>query len=159
MDKNIFYLLIDIDGLRNDVFQEAMFRKSIPNIDLLLKGLPDKNSINIPLTSTAPSITFSAQASIFTGNNSREHGIPGNQFFDRFGKLNSGRPRFYTFDVGVQLGFMDAIRVFSDGLASKLLRVETIYTDLNKKGMRSVVAGNMYATGAEWINLAIFCFI
>lgn len=146
-----FYLLIDLDGLRNDVFQEALALGNIPNLTWLLKGLADANSLNLPLVSTAPSITFSAQASIFTGQDPRDHGVPGNQFFDRFGTFTGGQPRFYTFDVGDQLGFLDAIRVFTSGLASSVLQAETIYQDLQKKGFRSVVAGNMYAAGAEWL--------
>lgn len=151
MSATPFFLLIDIDGLRYDVFQAALAEGRIPNLSQLLGQLPEGASINIPVSSTAPSITFCAQASIFTGSHPREHGIPGNQFFDRFGDTNQGRPRFYTFDVGDQLGYLDSIQVFTDGLAANLLQVETLYEKLAARGMVSVVAGNMYASGAEWV--------
>ena len=76
-------LLIDIDGLRYDVFKQALDSNAIPNIQRALGSSADLKAF--PLISTAPSITFCAQASIFTGASPNQHGINGNQFFDRFG--------------------------------------------------------------------------
>ncbi len=155
-------LLIDVDGLRPDVFSTALQNGELPGFSNLLGGERLERSLLQPALSTAPSITFSSQASLFTGAHPAQHGIPGNQFFDRFGKHNQGAPRHYAFDVGDILAVEDAIQVFSDGLASKFLEAPTIYEKLGASGWRSVVAGHMYASGAEtWLkpsllNLARF---
>ena len=100
----------------------------------------------------APSITFCSQACLFTGAHPKENGIPGNQFFDRFGQYGDGEPRHYAFDVGDTLAADDAVRVFTDGLAARCLQTPTLYEKLKERGWQSVVSGNMYATGAEtWL--------
>ncbi len=141
------YLLIDIDGLRPDVFRQALDAGSVPNLARLVgRGL------HIPITAPAPSITFCSQACLFTGAHPAQHGIPGNQFFDRFGGGFAGAPRHFAFDVGDTLAVDDAVRVFSDGLAAGRLEARTIYERLASQGRTSLVAGNMYARGAtRWI--------
>lgn len=151
-------LWIDIDGLRPDVFADALQSGRIPH----LAGLLGDERLVHPVLAPAPSITFASQASIFTGAHPGQHGITGNQFFDRFGLESNQTPRQYAFDVGDTLAADDAVRVFSDGLASKCLQTETIYEHLEVRGWRSVVVGHMYARGAsQWIrpsltNLARF---
>ncbi len=151
-------LWIDIDGLRPDVFAQALEAGRIPH----LAGLLGDERLIHPVLAPAPSITFASQASIFTGAHPSQHGIAGNQFFDRFGLQSDQTPRQYAFDVGDTLAADDAVRVFSGGLASKCLQVETIYEQLAKRGWHSIVVGHMYARGASrWIrpsltNLARF---
>ncbi|MEM7801245.1 MAG: alkaline phosphatase family protein [Chloroflexota bacterium] len=145
-------ILLDIDGLRHDVLQEALALGKVPNIARLLGGSDLSHGLLMPVTAPAPSITFCSQASLFTGTHPKAHGIPGNQFFDRFGKYGDGTPRHYAFDVGDQLAVDDAVGVYTHGLAAKCLQVPTVYERLSYKGWRSVVAGNMYATGADrWV--------
>jgi hypothetical protein len=145
-------LLIDIDGLRQDVFQKALQENRIPHLARLLGGADVARGALIPALAPAPSITFCSQACLFTGTHPKEHGIPGNQFFDRFGTHNDGRPRHYAFDVGDTLSADDAVRVFTDALASNCLQAPTLYQHLAERGWRSVVSGNMYATGADtWL--------
>ncbi|MBC8504987.1 MAG: alkaline phosphatase family protein [Anaerolineales bacterium] len=145
-------LLIDIDGLRSDVFAAALKSERIPNIAQLLGGSKVAPGAQIPVLAPAPSITFCSQASLFTGTHPSQHGIPGNQFFDRFGTYSNGVPRHYAFDVGDTLAADDAVCVFTDGLAAKCLQKPTLYQQLVERGWQSVVAGNMYATGAKaWI--------
>ena len=140
------FILIDIDGLRPDVFQEALADDAVPNLGRLVGG-----GLHVPITAPAPSITFCSQACLFTGAHPDRHGIPGNQFFDRFG-VNGGPPRHYAFDIGDSLAVDDAVRVFTDSLAGDRLQVSTIYERFAAAGKRSVVAGNMYARGADaWI--------
>jgi hypothetical protein len=145
-------LLIDIDGLRADVFSNALAQERIPHIARLLGTAGLEWGVGIPALAPAPSITFTSQASLFTGAHPSQHGIPGNQFFDRFGQQSQGVPRHYAFDVGDTLAADDAVRVFTDGLAARCLSVPTLYSRLNDWGYRSVVGGNMYATGADaWL--------
>jgi hypothetical protein len=151
-------LWIDIDGLRPDVFADALENGKISN----LAGLLGKDRLVYPVLAPAPSITFTSQASIFTGSHPSQHGISGNQFFDRFGLQSHQTPRQYAFDVGDTLAADDAVRVFSDNLASNCLQTPTIYEILAEHGWQSVVVGHMYARGAsQWLrpsltNLARF---
>lgn len=145
-------LLIDIDGLRPDVFSAALASGRLPHIEKLLGGPQLAKGVQVPALATAPSITFCSQASLFTGAHPGQHGIPGNQFFDRFGSRNQGVPRHYAFDVGDTLAADDAVLVFTHGLASDCLCVPTLYQRFQDWGWRSVVGGHMYAAGAEtWI--------
>ena len=143
-------LLIDIDGLRPDVFQHALERDEIPNIARILGGRNGVHGLQIPIVSNAPSITFCCQASLFTGAHPKEHGVPGNQFFDRFG-TDGKHPDFYAFDVGDTLEADDAVKVFTHGLASQRLQVPTFYEEMEEIGKHSVVVSNMYGQGAKWI--------
>ncbi|MFQ5615911.1 MAG: alkaline phosphatase family protein [Anaerolineales bacterium] len=145
-------LLIDIDGLRPDVFRDALDAGHIPNIARLLGGRGLARGVQIPIVAPVPSITFCSQACLFTGTHPRQHGIPGNQFFDRFGTYNNGIPRHFAFDVGDTLAVDDAVRVFTGGLAASRLMEPTFYEQMAARGKTSVVAGNMYARGAQtWL--------
>ena len=146
------FLLIDIDGLRPDVFHASLEAGEIPNLARLVGG-----GLHVEITAPAPSITFCSQACLFTGAHPDEHGVPGNQFFDRFGSGFAGAPRHYAFDIGDTLAVDDAVLVFTSSLAGDRLQRSTIYERFSEKGKTSVVAGNMYARGAtDWIkpNLA-----
>lgn len=145
-------LLLDIDGLRADVFSTAFDNERLPNLKKVLLGNRESKILKIPALAPAPSITFSSQASLFTGYHPSQHCVPGNQFFDRFGVNSGDQPRFYAFDVGDTLEVDDAVQVFTDGLASNCLAVPTIYERFSDWGWTSVVVGNMYAKGADhWI--------
>jgi hypothetical protein len=145
-------LLLDIDGLRSDVFNAALQADCIPNIARLVGGPDLEKGVQIAVVAPAPSITFTSQASLFTGAHPSQHGIPGNQFFDRFGTHSSGLPRHYAFDIGDSLAVDDAVRVFTDKLAMQCVQTPTLYERLSEWGWRAVVAGHMYARGAEtWL--------
>jgi hypothetical protein len=144
--------LIDIDGLRSEIFTAALTDGGLPHLARLVGGVNFERGVQVPALAPAPSITFCSQASLFTGAHPSQHGIPGNQYFDRFGTRNGGKPRHYAFDVGDTLAVDDAVQVFMNGLASECLRVPTMYERFTDYGWRSVVAGNMYAKGAAtWI--------
>ena len=148
-------LIIDLDGLRQDVFSRALQDGSIPNLSRLVGDVHAANGAHLQVTSTAPSITFCAQTTIFTGLQPNQHGVAGNQFFDRFGETNHGKPRFYAFDVGDTLAVKDAVEVFvEDGLLSKVLNPQnlTLYELAAQHGMDALVAYHMLARGAKtWI--------
>ncbi|MDJ0756565.1 MAG: alkaline phosphatase family protein [Ardenticatenaceae bacterium] len=151
MKSNVKHtLLIDIDGLRWDVFQQGLIKNQLPNLQKMLG-----NSVfQSPITSTASSITFAAQASLITGEHPEYHGIPGNQFFDRFGDEDS-QPRFYAFDMGETLDIGSAVGVFTQGLANQRLKCKTIFERLAQYDLNSVVATHMYAKGATWLQPAV----
>lgn len=144
-------VIIDVDGLRRDVFLKSLDEGAIPNIARIVGGRDGARACHVDAVSTAPSITFTAQASIVTGEHPRAHGIPGNESFDRFGRISGGRPRHFGFDVGDTLAVDDAVAVFASGLASRFLRGEmpTIYEMAARRGVDSAVFYHMYARGAE----------
>lgn len=142
--------LIDIDGLRRDVWQKAIEQKQLPHLAQLFGGADFDRALHVASTAPAPSITFCSQACLFTGAHPREHAVPGNQFFDRFAPQQS--PRHYAFDVGDTLAVDDAIMVFTHGLAGERLKASTIYERLAAQGRTSWVVGNMYGRGATtWL--------
>ncbi len=143
-------VIIDIDGLRRDVFLRALENGEVPHIARIVGDRESANACHIEAVSTAPSITFTAQASIVTGRHPREHGIPGNESFDRFGRISNGRPRHFGFDVGDTLAVDDAVNVFADGLASRFLNraTPTLYELSAARGLTSAVFYHMYARGA-----------
>jgi hypothetical protein len=155
-------VLIDIDGLCAEVLEDALKSGRAPNLRRLLGGEGFERGLLYPLLAPAPSITFTSQASLFTGAHPAWHGIPGNQFFDRFGAYSDGQPRHYAFDVGDRLAVDDAVRVFTDGLAANCLLAPTLYERAAVLGFSSRVAAHMYARGAaQWlkpslVNLARF---
>jgi hypothetical protein len=158
-------LILDIDGLRQDVFHRALaeghkghegHEGHSPNLARLLGGVDAACGLHLDPLSPAPSITFAAQTTIFTGLPPGQHGIAGNEFFDRFGLRNDGKPRFYAFDVGDALAVEDAVEVFtgSTGLVGQILapEVPTLYELAAAHGLTSLVVYNMIARGAtHWI--------
>ncbi|MBE0698527.1 MAG: alkaline phosphatase family protein [Anaerolineaceae bacterium] len=149
-------LVIDIDGLRQDVFHQALVEHRIPNLARLLGGAEKNYGFHLDPVSSFPSITFCAQSTIFTGQNPAAHGIPGNQFFDRFGRNTGGVPRFYAFDVGDALAYDDAVFTFtgSIGLLGQTLDSSTLtlYEQAARHGLSATVVYHMVSRGAaHWI--------
>jgi hypothetical protein len=154
MEKPSRLVVIDIDGLRRDVFRAALDTGDLPNVERIVGGREGEAACHVDALSTAPSITFAAQASIFTGAHPGAHGVPGNESFDRLGRISQGKPRHFGFDVGDTLAVDDAMRVFTDGLASRFLNLKTptLYEAAAARGLTSTVAYNMYARGADtWL--------
>ncbi len=147
-------VIVDVDGLRRDVFRAAIAEGDVPHIGRIVGGQAGTRACHVDALSTAPSITFAAQASMFTGQHPGVHGIAGNESFDRLGRISGGRPRHFGFDVGYTLAVDDAVRVFTDGLAAQFLSTEapTLYEMASASGLTSAVAYNMYARGADaWL--------
>ena len=140
-----------IDGLRPDALAEAVQAGEVPHFEALL-GTGKRHGWLTSVLAPAPSITFASQASLVTGAHPRQHDVPGNQFFDRFGMHHGGKARHYAFDVGDTLEVDDAVEVFTRGLASRCLGARTLYERAGSRGQRSVVVGHMYANGADrWL--------
>jgi hypothetical protein len=154
VEKPSRLVVINLDGLRRDVFRDTLAAGALPNVERIVGGRAGDKACHVDALSTAPSITFAAQASIFTGQHPGAHGIAGNESFDRLGRISDGRPRHLGFDVGYTLAVDDAVRVFTDGLASQYLSAgtSTLYETLSAHGLTSTVVYHMYARGADtWI--------
>lgn len=152
-------VIFAIDGLAGDVFHHSMQAGDLPNISRLFAGESTAAVMHLNAVSTAPSITFCSHTSIFTGLQPKQHGILGNQFFDRFGMHFGGVPRFYAFDLGGTYEIDDALNVFlGKGLINKLLPKDrqTIYEAAGKAGLSSLVAYNMLSRGAStWLKPSV----
>lgn len=147
-------VIIDVDGLRRDAFRNTLAAGELPNVERIVGGRAGETACHVDALSTAPSITFAAQASIFTGQHPGVHSVAGNESFDRLGRISDGHPRHFGFDVGYTLAVDDAVLVFTDGLASRLLnnRTPTLYETASAHGLTSAVAYHMYARGADtWL--------
>src|SRR5439155_3977115 len=118
-----------------------------------LRRLNGDAPYHISALSTAPSITFAAQASIVTGAHPASHWMSGNQLFDRFGTLTGGKPRFYGFDVGDTMEYEDAVGVFANNLADRMLNpdVPTLYDTAAHHGKHSMVIYHEYGRGAQQV--------
>ncbi|MBN1810341.1 MAG: alkaline phosphatase family protein [Anaerolineae bacterium] len=155
MRKPSRLVIIDLDGLRRDAFRTTLAAGDLPNVERIVDGRDGTMACHVDALSTVPSITFTAQASIFTGQHPAAHGIAGNESFDRLGRISEGRPRHFGFDVGYTLAVDDAVAVFTGaGLASRLLSRETptLYEIASERGLTSTVVHHMYARGADaWL--------
>src|SRR5574341_26074 len=143
-------VIIDIDGLRADVLQQALDGGRVPHLLRLVHAGGVSTAHTVAALSVAPSITFAAQASIFTGAHPGQHRVAGNQVFDRFGVISKGEPSYLGFDVGDTMAYDDAVEVFRSGLADRFLNpnTPTIYESALGHNKISLVAFNMYARGA-----------
>ena len=145
-------IIVNVDGLRPDVLSQELRAGTLPNFEALLGGHGAAERL-IPCVSTAPSITFCAQATIATGAHPCEHGIPGNDFFDRNGIATNGKPRHFGFDVGDTYAVNDAVSAFRTRLADATINraTPTIYESVTAVGGESLVAHSMYAKGAQYV--------
>lgn len=133
--------------------------------------------VNYALT-VLPSYTFACQAALFTGGAAAQHGIAGNEWFDRFSPSFSDADDFrrgysggsvqsvnqitrsyeHSFAGGADEGLCElALSPISagdfgwGGLCSTDLRVPTIYDRMSAaKGISSVIAYNMYHSATNY---------
>ncbi|MGF1507384.1 MAG: alkaline phosphatase family protein [Chloroflexi bacterium] len=145
MDRPERIVILDIDGLRRDVYEHMLGK--LPNLSRLFS-----NGVHLPVLSTAPSITFAAQAALFTGEHPSATLIPGNDCFDRIGNplIDDGHPRHYGFTVGDTKAYDDAVQVFAGGLVDRVLSsdIETLYETASAQGKTSIAAHHMITRGA-----------
>lgn len=140
-------VIIDIDGLRRDVFDTSYRAGRLKNFQRMLER-DGSLGTGTPFTAAAyfnnaraifPTVTFAGQASIFTGAYPKDHGIPGNAWFDRLtGQAveytsSSASLCVYTINAGCE-----------SGLANSSLQLPTIYEVAAQAGKRSVVVFSQY---------------
>lgn len=140
-------VIIDIDGLRPDVFKEALELGWLPTFEEIIGGRgyadPQENAHAIIVQDARtgfPSLTLPGHASIFTGCFTNKHGIYGNSWFDRR-KGKKGKSYHYLGSLKYDL-------------ANSHLRRKTIYDVAAKKGYDSIIGFNQYggkSNLATWI--------
>ena len=158
-------VIIDIDGLRADVLVEYLESQSSEGG--ALREITSKKIEMAKTTTVFPSVTFAAQASLFTGVYPQKHGITGNEWFDRTIVNKEHRSRSYTRTSVNSIN--DVLRVYGfrvcsqgrwpgicisdryrSGLANEDLEAKTIYEYAKEAGRKSVVSFNMYWKGLTW---------
>jgi len=136
-------IIIDVDGIRRDTFQQVYQSGSLPNFQrVFAQALWFDNA-----SSVLPTVTMAAQASIFTGSQPARHGVPGNQWFDR----SAGRLIDYMTPGGLICVY--GLTVLggagcSGGLANGHLLAPTIYEAAAQAGLTSAVYFSEYWKGA-----------
>ena len=146
-------VLVDIDGVRRDTFEDAYREGKLPNLGRILGDVGKGEEFSTSLwyenaTAVAPAVTMSGQASIFTGVIPARHGIPGNQWFDR----STDRIIDYFSATGAACvyGFLlISVRECSGGFANRHLNVPTIYESATAAGKSSIAVFSQYWKGAS----------
>jgi predicted AlkP superfamily pyrophosphatase or phosphodiesterase len=136
-------VIIDVDGIRRDTFEQAYRDGRLPNFQRIFA-----RALWFEKASTVlPSVTMAAQASIFTGTQPARHGVPGNQWFDR----GTGRLIDYMVPGGLVcvygLTVLGGARC-TGGLANAHLLAPTIYEAAAQAGLTSAVYYSQYWKGA-----------
>jgi predicted AlkP superfamily pyrophosphatase or phosphodiesterase len=136
-------VIIDVDGIRRDTFEQVYRDGRLPNFQrVFARALWFDNASTV-----LPSVTMAAQASIFTGTQPARHGIPGNQWFDR----SAGRLIDYMTPGGLvcvyALTLLGGARC-SGGLANGHLLAPSIYEAAAQAGLTSAVYFSQYWKGA-----------
>jgi predicted AlkP superfamily pyrophosphatase or phosphodiesterase len=136
-------VIIDVDGIRRDTFEQAYRDGPLPNFQRVFA-----QALWFDQASTVlPSVTMTAQASIFTGTPPARHGVPGNQWFDR----STGRLIDYMIPGGLICVYGLTVlggAACSGGLANGHLMVPTIYEAAAQAGLTSAVYFSQYWKGA-----------
>jgi predicted AlkP superfamily pyrophosphatase or phosphodiesterase len=136
-------VIIDVDGIRRDTFQQAYQDGRLPNFQrVFARALWFDNA-----SSVLPTVTMAAQASIFTGAQPARHGVPGNQWFDR----SAGRLVDYMSAGGLicvyGLTLLGGAQC-AGGLANGHLLAPTLYEAAAQAGLTSAVYFSQYWKGA-----------
>jgi len=166
--------IVDIDGMRQDIFYGVMAGSNAPEHLARIFGTTSRKTSPITVTrgtgkqaealrfthgymvrqatSTFPTYTFAAQAPIVTGALPKETGFPGNEWLDR--APTDGRPvRRYSFTggdsepgmSGIRFSVADTMASYStEGLANSMLRAPTVYDTLDAQGIQSLIGFHMY---------------
>ena len=136
-------VIIDVDGIRRDTFQQAYQDGRLPNFQrVFARALWFDNA-----SSVLPTVTMAAQASIFTGAQPARHGVPGNQWFDR------SADRLVDYMSAGGLICVYGLTVLggagcAGGLANGHLLAPSLYEAAAQAGLTSAVYFSQYWKGA-----------
>jgi hypothetical protein len=136
-------VLIDIDGLRRDTFEQTWRERPLPTLKRIFESaLWFRHAVTV-----MPSVTMAAQASIATGALPARHGVPGNRWYDR----ESGRLVDYFSSFGATCIYGYTILggdTCVDGLGNSHLQAPTLYEAAASRGFSSMVSYSQYWKGA-----------
>ncbi len=137
-------VLLDVDGVRRDTFEQVFAAGRLPNLARIF----DQAVWFERASTVTPSVTMAAQGTIATGVMPAQHGVIGNQWYDR----ESGR--LYDYMSAAGLSCVYGFTVLSGqeclgGLGNRHLLAKTIYEAAAERGFDSVVAYNQYWRGAS----------
>ena len=140
-------LVFAIDGLGRDEMSDILSSDSAPHTREFVGSASRGDSATYeraylaPQTLTVlPSSTISAWATIFTGADPGDTGIPGNEFFVR------EQGRFYAFAPTSVASRKHALEAVNDGLLNDLIEVPTLYEQLD---LRAHVSMSQVYRGAD----------
>jgi len=141
-------VIIDLDGVRRDTFEQTYLDGRLPNFQCILgSAVWFDNAVSV-----LPTVTMAGQASLFTGVLPATHGIMGNEWFDRA----AGRAVDYLTVTGVSCVYGFTLLAGSEcrgGLANRHLLFPTLYEAATAAGLRSTVVFNQYWKGATHVVL------
>jgi len=141
-------VIIDLDGIRGDTFEQTYLDGRLPNFRRILdSALWFDNAAAV-----FPTVTMAGQASLFTGVPPAMHGIIGNEWFDRA----AGRTVDYLTLSGVSCVYGFTLLAGSEcrgGLANGHLLSPTLYEAATAAGLNSTVVFNQYWKGATHVVL------
>jgi hypothetical protein len=135
--------IIDVDGVRRDTIEQLYDAGRLPNFRRILANARWFDRASTVL----PSVTMPAQAALFTGAPPEQHGIPGNQWYDR----NTGRLYDYVSPSGLACTYGFATMAgtrCTGGLGNLHLRAPTLYEAATRAGLTSEVVYSQYWKGA-----------
>ncbi|MBA3970374.1 MAG: alkaline phosphatase family protein [Gemmatimonadetes bacterium] len=143
-------LVFALDGVGEDELLHAIRGGGAPNIAALLgreTGEPGvyENAYSVPgVLSILPSTTLAAWTSLFTGEPPARTGVPGNEWFVR------EEMRFYAPAPVTVTEHGDAVKVYTDELLGRAVRVPTLYELAN---VRAYVSLSQIYRGADLLTI------
>ncbi len=132
-------LLIALDGVGANEFGDALRSGGMPHVAALLgaeldRGLFEHGLALEGVLSILPSTTYAAWTSVYTGVGVAEHGVAGNEWFDR---------ATMTFVAPAPVSVPehdDAVRVYSDSLMHQWIAVPTLFERANVRSYVTLAA-------------------
>jgi hypothetical protein len=123
-------LFLPIDGVDRALLYDMLRKGELPGFERLLGGggtFPHAH-FNESLIATMPSSTMPAWATVLTGVGPAEHGMAGNEFFDRQTRT------FYSPIPGTFHEAAPTLACFtSDEYCNKILKAPTVYEEMRKR--------------------------
>ncbi len=140
-------LVIAMDGVGAQEFRDAVRSGDMPNVSSLLGaevdragGVYEHGLAPVGVLSILPSTTYAAWTSVYTGTGVAQHGVAGNEWFDR---------ETMTFVAPAPVSLTDhedAVRVYSDSLLHQWMAVPTLF---ERADVRSYVTLAAQYRGAD----------
>ncbi|MFN2316490.1 MAG: alkaline phosphatase family protein [Gemmatimonadales bacterium] len=134
-------LVVALDGVGAEAFREAVGSGGMPRVAALLgaaldgaDGLYAHGSAPNGVLSILPSTTFAAWTTTYTGVGVAEHGVPGNEWFDRESLTFVAPAPVSVHENG------DALRVYSDSLMHRWIAVPTLFERANVRSYVTLAA-------------------